>query len=160
MEENEKQARAAYAYALRLLSRREFFTAEMERRLATKGFEEPCIRQVLKRLVDDGYLSEARFAEGFLRMRMARGDTPRLAAMRARQRGVDTTAVEHALYEAEDTFDRLSACRELLSRRDPQGLRHADQRLWQRHARYLKNKGFDAATIIRAIREEAEEVEE
>lgn len=159
MEEDEKQARAAYAYALRLLSRREFFAAEMERRLAAKDFDEACIRQTLRRLTDDGYLSEARFAEGFLRMRMARGETPRLAAMRARQRGVETAAVEHALHEAEDAFDRLSVCRELVARRDPQGLRHADQRLWQRHARYLKNKGFDAATIIRAMRE-AGEVEE
>lgn len=161
MEEDEKQARAAYAYALRLLSRREFFAAEMERRLTTKGFDDACIWQTLNRLTDDGYLSEARFAEGFLRMRVARGETPKLAAIRARQRGVKSAAVEAALHEAEEAFDRDSACHELLQRRDPRGLRHSDARLWQRHARYLKNKGFDAATIMRAMRvmyeEEGEE---
>ncbi|HKJ82578.1 MAG TPA: regulatory protein RecX [Mariprofundaceae bacterium] len=131
----------------------------MARRLASKGYEETCVQHTLKRLVDDGYLSEERFAEGFLRTRMVRGETPRLAAMRARQRGVDAGAVERALHEAEDGFDRLSTCRELLGRRDPQGLRHSDARLWQRHARYLKNKGFDASTIMRVMREEGESEE-
>ncbi|MDQ6966440.1 MAG: RecX family transcriptional regulator, partial [Mariprofundaceae bacterium] len=41
----------------------------------------------------------------------------------------------------------------LLARRDPQGLRHEDERVWQKQARFLRNKGFDAATIVRALKE-------
>ena len=112
------------------------------------------IEVVLARLVDDGYLSESRFAESFLRSRLRKGETPRVAAMKARQKGVDEAALQLALDEAEASFDSDQACRSMLKRRDPQGLRHEDERSWQKHARFLQNKGFDAATIVRVMNDD------
>jgi len=142
--------------AVRLLGIREYCAAELRHKLQDKGFAEEDIDSVLKQLGDAGYLSEHRFAESFLRARMRKGETPRVAAYRARQRGVDDEALSEALQKAEATFDAEEACRSLLVRRDPQRLRCHDERTWQRHARFLRNKGFSAATVLRVMNEQPE----
>jgi len=88
---------------------------------------------------------------------MQRGEALWMAAAKARQKGVDESALQLALDELEGGFDPLEACRELLGSRDPQRLRREDQRVWQRHARFLRNRGYDAATIIRAMNEEVDD---
>jgi len=144
---------AAYHAAIRMLALREHCAEELRRKLIEKGHAAPVIQRVSARLVDDGYLSESRYAEAFLRGRMARGETPRVAAIKARQKGVDESVLQAALTDAETGFDADQACRHMLQRRDPQGLRHDEQRVWQKHARFLQNKGFDAATIVHILNE-------
>jgi len=121
--------------------------------MVLREFDADCISAVLAELKNDGYLSEARFAESFLRFRLKKGEVPWLAALKARQKGVDESALQAALEEAEAGFDVMQACRDVLGRRDPQGLRHHEKRIWQRHARFLQNKGFDTATILHVMNE-------
>lgn len=125
----------------------------MRAKLLLREFDADCISTILAELKDDGYLSEARFAESFLRFRLKKGEVPWLAAVKAKQKGVDESVLQDALAEAEASFDMMQACRDVLSRRDPQGLRHHEKRVWQRHARFLQNKGFDTATILHAMNE-------
>jgi regulatory protein len=146
-----KEQLAAYTYAARLLAGREYCAAQLRTKMVLRDFNADCISTVLVQLKDDGYLSEARFAESFLRFRLKKGEVPWLAALKARQKGVDEAALQAALEEAEAGFDRMQACRDLLGRRDPQGLRHHEKRVWQRHARFLQNKGFDTATILHVM---------
>ncbi len=149
----DKTELAAYACAVRALGRREHCAAELRAKLRQRDYADEVIATVIARLQDEGYLSEARFAEAFLRMRMRGGESPWLAAQKARRRGLEEGALQDALQAAQDDFDALAVCRQLINRRDPQGLRHEDERIWQRHARFLQNKGFDAATILRALKE-------
>jgi regulatory protein len=146
-----KEQLAAYRYAARLLAGREYCAAQLRAKLVLRQFDSDCISTVLAELKHDGYLSEARFAESFLRSRLNRGEVPWLAALKARQKGVDESALQAALEEAEAGFDMMQACRDVLGRRDPQGLRHHEKRVWQRHARFLQNKGFDTATILHVM---------
>ncbi len=150
----DKQELAAYACAVRALGRREHCAAELRAKLRQRDFDDELIATVIVRLQEDGYLSEARFAEAFLRMRMRAGEAPWLAAQKARRRGLEEGALQDALQAAQEDFDALAVCRQMLNRRDPQGLRHADERIWQRHARFLQNKGFDTATILRVLKEQ------
>ena len=153
----DKQELAAYTCAVRALGRREHCAAELRGKLHQRDFDDEVIATVIARLQEDGYLSEARFAEAFLRMRMRAGEAPWLAAQKARRRGLEEEALQDALQVAKDDFDALAVCREMLKRRDPQGLRHSDARIWQRQARFLQNKGFDAATILRVLKEHNDE---
>ncbi|TLS68004.1 regulatory protein RecX [Mariprofundus erugo] len=139
------------------MAMREYCTVELRGRLIDKGHAADAVTSVLNRLLADGYLSEERFAEVSIRSRVKRGETPRVAAMKARRKGVNETALAIALAEAEASFDADSACRELLSRRDPQGLYRGDSRIWQRHARFLQNKGFNTATILRVMNDTHEQ---
>jgi len=124
----------------------------LRNKLARRDVPDDVIETVLLRLKSDGYLSETRFAEAFLRMRMKKGEVPWLAARKARQRGVDEAVLQDVLQAMQDDFDADAACSELLKRRDPQGLRHEDERMWQRQARFLQNKGFDTATVLHALK--------
>lgn len=141
----------AYHTALRWLAGREHCAAEMQAKLAGKGFDSAEIDDAVQQLRDQGYLSERRYAEGFLRARLGRGETPWMAARKARMRGVDEAVLEDATREAREGFDADAACTALLERRDPGRQRFIDPKRWQREARFLRQKGFDSATILRAL---------
>ena len=143
-----------------MLTRREHCEAEVLAKLAQRGFDEIAAESVIEELKSYGYLSDLRYAEAFLRYRMQRGEAPWMAAVKAAQKGVDETALQAALEEAQASFDAEQACRELLHSRDPQRLRRNDERVWQRHARFLRNKGYDAATILRVLNEADLELDE
>lgn len=151
----------AYAYALRLLGMREYCEVQMQERLRNWAarHEMACsdtdASVVIRQLMNAGLLNESRFVQSFFHMRLARGDTPRFAAIKARQKGAREEVVEAHLRQIEDTFDAASACRALLERRDPAHLYIDDEKVWRRQARYLQQKGFDAATILRAMKDSA-----
>jgi regulatory protein len=141
----------AYSTALRWLARREYCETELRMKLAEKGFPSSEIDSSVHRLVEHGLLSESRFAEAFLRSRLRRGETPWLAMQKARMRGVDEQALAQATDDAMQDFDADTACAAWLARRDPGDRRFSEARRWQREARFLRQKGFDSATILRAL---------
>jgi len=146
-----KDVQLAYSMALRMLTRREHCAVELQNKLMQRGCDEIAIDSALELLKHYGYLSEARYAEAFLRARMKKGEMPWMAAEKARRKGVEEAALQVAVEEAEGEYDRIQACRDVLKRHDPQGLHRKDEKAWQRQARYLRNKGFDANTILRAL---------
>lgn len=152
MQQMHEDERTAYVYALRLLSRREYCRKRICDRLDKKGYASECVASVCERLKLEGYLSEERFAEYYLRNRLAKGDAPWLAAARARKYGVAAEAVECVLAELTGSYNAETACTHVLHKRDPGGLRFTDERQWRRLARYLRNKGFDTATILRVMK--------
>jgi len=145
------EVQAAYSMALRMLTQREHCEVELNGKLLQRGCDEIAIDSALELLKNYGYLSETRYAEAFLRARMKKGEAPWMAAEKAKQKGVDRAALAAALQEAEAGYDALAACLEILQKRDMQQRRKSDQRIWQKQARYLRSKGFDAATILQAL---------
>jgi len=125
----------------------------MRQRLAGREFEEDVISWTINQLVRDGYLSEMRFAESYLRSRLKKGEAPWLAARRAIQKGAEPAAVEAALAELTEHYDAEQVARDLILARDPGGFRFEDGRLWQRHARFLRNKGFATDIILRVLKQ-------
>jgi len=148
-----KEELAAYTYAVRLLAGREYNTREMSERLVGREYGEETIAVVLKQLKCDNYLSEQRYAEAFLRSRMKRGEAPWLAAQKARQKGAEASVLQAVLAEVSEHYDDEQVCRELLDQRDPSGLRFDEERVWQRQARFLRNKGHNSATILRVLKQ-------
>lgn len=140
-----------YSIALRLLTMREHCEVELRGKLLQRDCDEIAMDSAIEQLKRYGYLSEARYAEAFLRYRLKKGEALWLAAEKARQKGVDEQALQIAVEEAESGYDNLQSCLSLLNKRDPQQQWRYDQRVWQRQARYLRNKGFDAATILQAL---------
>lgn len=147
----------AYAAAVRLLTVREHNEWELREKLKQKAFDEIIIDDVIERLKDYDYLSETRYADSFVRSRIKKGETPWLAAHKARQKGGEPQAVQRALEEAEQHFDAWQACKEVLDKRDPARLSKNDLRTKQRHVRYLQNKGFDIGLILQVMNDEDKE---
>ncbi len=150
LNDEEKQGQSM-AYALRLLSRREFFQVEMVARLRARDYSESCIQRTVERLIKQDYLNEDRYCSAFFRVHLRRGETPGIIAAKAKRQGVQEAAVAVALADCMEEYDAVEACRAVLARRDPRKLHLEDRGIWQRHARYLKNKGFDTATIVRVM---------
>ena len=64
---------------------------------------------------------------------------------------MDEQALQRAAAEAD--VDEPRACRRLLRKRDPDGLRFHDRRLWQRHLRYLCGKGYPLQVAMEAMQQ-------
>ncbi len=149
--------KAALRYVLRLLARREYCAAQLRAKLLQRGAAEQTADAVICELSEQGLISDERFAESFLRARQQRGEALWLAVRKAEALGVDARALERVRKRMEDMQSSLDVCRRLLATRDPQGLRHVDEKIWQRHARFLRGKGHDMASIMQALKEHGED---
>ncbi|MBL1260099.1 MAG: regulatory protein RecX [Thiotrichaceae bacterium] len=76
-----------------LLSRREHAVAELSRKLIGKGFDKAFVDDALVQLVADGLLSDARYAESYVRFRMNKGFGPVRIREELRQRGVANSLI-------------------------------------------------------------------
>jgi regulatory protein len=58
---------------LRYLAQREHSAAELRQKLTAKGFSEPLVVEVISKFIDSNLQSDVRFAECFIRSRIAKG---------------------------------------------------------------------------------------
>jgi regulatory protein len=135
--------------ALRCLAQREHSRAELARKLAALGGADE-IDAELDRLVALGLLSDARFADAFVRSRAARYGVLRLRGELAR-RGVAAELIG-AVLEGRETDGEIERARNIRSRKFatlPQ-----DAREWARQARFLQGRGFSTDIIRRVLKEQ------
>lgn len=127
--------------AIRLLARREYSRAELAGRLAARNHDADSVQQALDALESEGLQSDARFAESFVRSRLARGQGPMKVRAGLNERGVDRELARMALDEAQAETDwRALACEALAKRFDGPG---ATPRERARRERFLAGRGFD-----------------
>jgi len=107
--------RSALQQALALLTRREHSKLELTRKLRVRGHTSDEIEQTLVRLVEEGWQSDARFAQALLRHRAASGYGPRWIRAELATHGLDDALIESALAGFEG--DWSEAAQELLTRR-------------------------------------------
>lgn len=138
----------AYACALRLLMRREHSERELRFKLQQRDYEAAVNDVVLAQLIDEGYLSNARFAEVFVRSRHERGAGPLKIRAELRKRGVEEPLVEDAFRElAADWYD--AACRQRDKRFGT--LPPQDYKERARQMRFLQQRGFSGEQVRAAL---------
>lgn len=89
--------------ALELLGRREHGRRELAAKLAQRchvPVDDPRLGACLDRLVEEGYQSDERYAEVFVRSRRSRGYGPSFIEQELRQRGVPAELVARAVDRA------------------------------------------------------------
>ena len=106
------------------------------------------IAAALDRLESDGLLSDARFAEAFVRSRIARGQGPTRLRHDMRQKGLEAGMIDAALAAAE--IDWENHAREILERRFGSG-ESADARERARRMRFLQQRGFSFDVCYRLL---------
>ena len=87
--------------AMDLLARREHSRYELKLKLLRRGAEEALITSVLDQLVNDNLLSDERFAEAYVRSRVAKGYGPQRVSQELQLRGVDESIIETIVAEQE-----------------------------------------------------------
>ena len=127
--------------AIRLLARREYSRAELAGRLAARNHDAESIQQALDALEAEGLQSDARFAESFVRSRLARGQGPMKVRAGLHERGIERELIGTVLDAAQTATDwRVLACEALAKRFDGPG---ATPRERARRERFLAGRGFD-----------------
>lgn len=92
---------SAYDKAIYLLSSREHTEKELRNKLQTKGFKEEEIDSCVTRLKKEGYLSEERFAEIFIRSRLRKSaEGKSILMMRLLEKGTPRDIAHLKLEEA------------------------------------------------------------
>ena len=88
-----------YIRAVKLLARREHSYFELASKLYKAGFENDLVDVVLERLIDKGFLSDARFAELYVEQRFNKGYGERDIIANLARRGIDRQLASRALAE-------------------------------------------------------------
>jgi regulatory protein len=142
----------AYQAALRMLSRRDYFQAELENRLSQKGFEPEEIEHALERCTGLNLVNDVRLAEHFVEFRSTdRGWGPRRLVAELRRRGAAEEVAEEA---SRLDPDRLHAALDTALRRAELRAPRGWWRLSERRARMVSSliqRGFDAESAIEAV---------
>lgn len=135
--------------ALDLLARREHSRLELQRKLAARGFSESLIGPTLDDLEASGTLATARFAESFIRSRVATGKGPVRIRAELAERGVADDAQGSGQLRDPDV-DWVAAARAARTKRFGIAMPR-DFKERARQARFLQQRGFSSAQIAAAL---------
>ncbi len=141
----------AYEKAVDLLKRREHTAKELVRKLADKGFNADDINNAVEKLKAEGYLSDERFAEVYLRSRLRKtAEGKPVLIMRLLEKGVPKVPASAMVSAAWDDEEYLpSLIREWNKQSTKYGREKAGQKLLQ--------KGFTLTEIRKAEEKSNEE---
>lgn len=139
---------SAYEQAVKLLSQRTHFAAEVERKLRQRSYSAREIETAVARLEEQGFLDDGRAADEYVRLQRERKGWGK-ARLRAEllKRGVPDVQVSTALEDLTDESEKDLARRELERWRNRGGDDTA------RLARRLERKGFPARVIVSVLDE-------
>lgn len=126
-----------FEYACRLLARREYAVGELRRKLETRWPGSDEIDPAVERLVEEGMVSDRRFAAAFVRSRAARLQGPRKIRAELIRRSVPQAQIDEALDGTGHSWTDLAS--EWLTR---QGDRPTHYKTRAKYYRRLVNRGF------------------
>ena len=152
--ENDLAPADPWSTALRLLARRDYGTTELQRRLLLQGFPAEAVERVLARVIELGYLDDARYVERLTRALLTAGRAagPRLV-LELRRRGLPEELIEAALAEIRSTGEEETALRDLIARRFPTfNYAAADNNARRRVLHFLQRRGFSLDRILNELK--------
>lgn len=139
-----------YGALLRALTRRDHTQSELTEKFGSR-VSEAALEEALERLVADGYQSDERFTEMFVRSRLGRGQGPLRIRGELRQRGCSQELIE--AYVDSAGIDWLAQAKAALQKRF--GLEIIGRKLetaaFARAGRFLAARGFPSEIIYRAL---------
>lgn len=134
--------------ALQLLSRREYSQRELYQKLSRKTKVAANIEVILSELSTQGWQSDQRFTENFVRFRAGQGFGPLYILMNLRDKGIDEAIASTIVYS--DDYDWISLARICLEKK------YRGQKVdIIKQKRYLLSRGFTYNIIHEAMHEHA-----
>lgn len=137
-----------YVAAVRLLARREHSRLELRRKLLRRGHPGEAADAALERAAADGYQSDARFAESFVRVRLMRGQGLLKIGAGLRERGIDDDIASSLLDLGDARWCDLATA---ALRKRFGDAPAAGRSEWLKRARFLAGRGFSSEIARRAL---------
>lgn len=153
-DQSEKREEQARSLCLRLLTARARTRAELETKLADRGFADDVAATVLNRLAAAGLIDDADFAEQWVRSRRANaGKGKRALAVELRKKGVDDDIIATALEDIDAGAERTRAEELVQSKLRRESLADGDDiKVMRRLIGMLARRGYGqtmAADVVR-----------
>lgn len=145
-----------YQYALFMLSRRDYGTAELSARMKRRMYEkndgiidEPLIERVIERLGEQHFLNDTRVIELQLRSYIRKGYGPLRIKQELRQKGFTATLIEQQFEQLDvDWFELATDVRcKKFGVEIPRGFKEKSKQV-----RYLQYRGFSGDMIFEQFR--------
>lgn len=127
-----------------LLARREHSAKELRTKLLVREFDRDEVDAAIERLIDDGLLSDERFAEAFVASRVRKGQGPLRIRGELEQRGVADGLIEASLGRVDVDWNEVA--RDVHDRKYG-GAAPADYHERARRSRFLQYRGFTGEQI-------------
>ena len=121
----------------------------MQRKLLLRGYTPETVGEVLTGLKTAGMQNDARYAEAYIRSRMAKGYGPARISRELYERGISGELVTQALAAMETDWEGLvrAVRQKKFGRQAP-----ADTREQARQSRFLHYRGFTSEQIRNALK--------
>ncbi|TVQ69024.1 MAG: regulatory protein RecX [Oceanospirillales bacterium] len=134
-----------------LLARREYSRAELYQRLQSQAESLEILNEVLDRMSQDGYQSDRRFTESFIRQRISQYWGPKRIVFELSQKGIPKTMIDQVFDEMEPDWSELAVA--LAKKRFDTSKKLAPKEQ-AKQVRYLLNHGFSYDDVKNALRTE------
>lgn len=147
MSEAEKELEVIRLKAMELLARREHSAFELRRKLLQRDFAIESINTVIEEFQQQSYLSDLRFAQQYVQVRMTRGYGPVKIQQELKARGVDGQTTRQCLDEMSDQWEEVIT--RVYAQRFSQDCADLKERM--RRMRQLNQRGFTTEQIKKVI---------
>ena len=138
---------------MKLLSARPYTERKLKEKLYARKYATPEIRAALERLKRERLLDDRKYAEDYVRARMAarpRGATRMVTDLLAR--GIPLMLAKEVAAELMPKTDEVPLAREFVRRKQAQYAHLDDDTRWRRLAGMLARRGFSLDTIRKVLR--------
>jgi SOS response regulatory protein OraA/RecX len=143
-----------YSYSLYLLSRRNYFEAELWKILAEKFLDDlDSVGETISTLKESGYLDDERTLVSYVRYQVGMGHGQYYIRDKLRQKGVESSiqAIDRVI-EAEE-LDLDEVLRGLVQKYIGRNRKKSEQMLVKSCATYLGGRGFVISVVFKIIKE-------
>ena len=125
------------AFAYRLLGRREYSEFELGQRIRQKWADAEGIQELVAALVEENLVSDERFTESLIRIRLQRFQGPLKIKAALRSKGISDSIISSRLYAG--TIDWTELAKQWLERQHPDRISFEEKKKYYRR---LTNRGF------------------
>lgn len=132
--------------ALRILGYRERSVRELERRIVDDGYPAGVAREIVSRFVELALVDDARFAALWARTRAAAGYGASRIVRELRRKGVSPATIEEAIAEAFEDESEVERAKTLVGNRAPQSARDREKLIHK-----LIRRGFSMSAALGAV---------
>lgn len=132
-----------------LLARREYSRVELTHRLKPLAESEILLASVLDALAKDGYQSDLRYTQSFIRQRVSQFWGPKRIVYELKQKGIATSMIDLVLEEMSPEWNALAY--ELATKRIDR-TRSLDLKERAKQTRYMLNQGFSYDHVDYALK--------
>lgn len=146
---NSKQIKKAIAYGCRLLAIREHSRQGIEQKMFAKGYLSSEITPAIDYLLENDYLSDARFCESFIRARTARGQGEKKIKFELKAQGLDDCLVNATINSMPINWQQN--CDNICAKKLPMLTSGDNYQLKRKLSNFLTYRGFSALQIKQSI---------